>query len=482
MSGIDTESQDSVEPESSEYDEDEDDDDYYYYNNGDEDEGMASDKEDDPEAFEFQIIDPNEAQEVFDALVAKISQEIKVSESVSRILLMQHDWNTEKILERHRVDPVGLLVEGRIIPEKAVATQTTSRSLYCPVCFQRCTKSNTSSASCGHSFCDDCWMLYCVTQVQIGLSSGIECMNCNLLVGEEMALKILKNVAAREKYRQFLFNDEVKCHPLIRWCPGNDCGFLVKVLEPKAKRIWCSNCSSIFCFMCGEKYHAPTDCYTIKKWLTKCEDDSETANYITANTKDCPNCGSCIEKNGGCNHMQCIKCKHDFCWMCCGDWRSHGSEYYECSRYKSNPNIVNESAGIQAREALKKYLFYFERWQNHADSLKREEETKRKINQKIQEKVNNNIGTWIDWQYLLDAAQLLAKCRYTMMYTYPYAYFMEDERKRLFEYQQAQLELEIENLSWKLERDELYCRGDFENQMDIAEKRRLTLLKDFLVV
>lgn len=148
MSGIDTESQDSVEPESSEYDEDEDDDDYYYYNNGDEDEGMASDKEDDPEAFEFQIIDPNEAQEVFDALVAKISQEIKVkslrklvyayencsaipsltkiaisntgrisisvlltillvswiynqvSESVSRILLMQHDWNTEKILER----------------------------------------------------------------------------------------------------------------------------------------------------------------------------------------------------------------------------------------------------------------------------------------------------------------------------------------------------------------------------------------------
>jgi len=42
------------------------------------------------------------------------------------------------------------------------------------------------------------------------LFSGIECMNCNLLIGEEMALKILKNEATREKYRQFLFNDEVK--------------------------------------------------------------------------------------------------------------------------------------------------------------------------------------------------------------------------------------------------------------------------------
>jgi hypothetical protein len=29
-----------------------------------------------------------------------------------------------------------------------------------------------------------------------------------------------------------------------------------------------------------------SDCVVIKKWLTKCEDDSETANYIQANTKD----------------------------------------------------------------------------------------------------------------------------------------------------------------------------------------------------
>lgn len=41
-------------------------------------------------------------------------------------------------------------------------------------------------------------------------------------------------------------------------------------------------------------------------------------------------------------------------------------------------------------------------------------------------------GTWIDWQYLLDAANLLAKCRYTLKYTYPYAYYMEaGSRKEL---------------------------------------------------
>lgn len=50
----------------------------------------------------------------------------------------------------------------------------------------------------------------------------------------------------------------------------------------------------------------------------------------------------------------------------------------------------------------------------------------------------------------------------------------------MFIFFQAQLEAEIENLSWKVERAETTDRGDLENQMDIAEKRRTTLLKDFL--
>lgn len=102
---------------------------------------------------------------------------------------------------------------------------------------------------------------------------------------------------------------------------------------------------------------------------------------------------------------------------------------------------------------------------------------------RINQKVMDASGTWIDWQHLFAAASLLARCRYTLQYTYPYAYYMDSgPRKALFEYQQAQLEAEIENLSWKVERAETTDRGDLENQMDIAEKRRQTLLKDFLEV
>lgn len=160
--------------------------------------------------------------------------------------------------------------------------------------------------------------------------------------------------------------------------------------------------------------------------------------------------------------MQCYNCKHDFCWMCLGDWKAHGSEYYECSRYKENPNIAHESVHAQAREALKKYLHYYERvstivficfpfcslfhsvhksvhivsshcqWENHSKSLKLEEQTTEHIKMRINHKVMNASGTWIDWQHLFEAASLLARCRYTLQYTYPYAYYMESgPRKEL---------------------------------------------------
>ena len=77
MSTTDLESQDSMDAESSEYDEDDDGEDDYYTNVYD-DEGLSSDKEEDPESFEFVIIDPNEAQKMFDSIVAKMCQDIKV--------------------------------------------------------------------------------------------------------------------------------------------------------------------------------------------------------------------------------------------------------------------------------------------------------------------------------------------------------------------------------------------------------------------
>ena len=62
--------------------------------------------------------------------------------------------------------------------------------------------------------------------------------------------------------------------------------------------------------------------------------------------------------------------------------------------------------------------------------MKLEAQTMEKIKSRINAKVMAGSGTWIDWQYLMDASSLLAKCRYTLQYTYPYAYYMPPGSKK----------------------------------------------------
>jgi len=460
-------------------DDDDDDEDYGdYYEFNDDEEGRASqfNNNDDPEYFAYECLTVANVEKIFNDSIATVQSSLGVSHCRAKQLLHSNKWSIPDILDKHQPVPRTPAVRS-ITPNPATLT-------YCPVCVRDLPAGEFAAPPvCGHSFCCQCWEAHCETQISLGVSTSLSCMapGCEVLVGEDLVLAQVRNVSLRDRYKHLCFLDYVRCHPNLRFCPGPNCPIVIKAMESVAKNCVCAACKSRFCFKCGNSYHAPTDCEVIRRWLTKCADDSETANYISAHTKDCPKCNICIEKNGGCNHMQCYNCKHDFCWMCLGDWRTHGSEYYECSRYKENPNIANESAHAQAREALKKYLHYFERWENHSRSMKLEAVTLENIRNRITEKVMSNCGTWIDWQYLFDAAKLLAKCRYTLQYTYPYAYYIEPcPRKELFEYQQAQLEAEIENLSWKIEHAETTDRGDLENQMDIGEKRRTSLLKDFL--
>jgi len=42
-----------------------------------------------------------------------------------------------------------------------------------------------------------------------------------------------------------------------------------------------SGCS----FACSEMWHEPVQCKWLKEWIKKCDDDSETSNWLVANTK-----------------------------------------------------------------------------------------------------------------------------------------------------------------------------------------------------
>ena len=89
-----------------------------------------------------------------------------------------------------------------------------------------------------------------------------------------------------------------QCNRLMRWCSAPNCTNAVKVSHVEAKPVTC-RCGHKFCFACSENWHDPVRCHLIKKWIKKCDDDSETSNWINANTKECPTCNATIGKGYG---------------------------------------------------------------------------------------------------------------------------------------------------------------------------------------
>ena len=116
----------------------------------------------------------------------------------------------------------------------------------------------------------------------------------------------------------------------MKWCPAPACTSAIRT-EKKITTVTCS-CGFSFCFKCADFEigdHMPATCEMVEKWLEKAVDESENVKWMLVNTKKCPKCSTPIEKNGGCMHMTCGKnvggCGYDFCWLCRGPWKDHGS-------------------------------------------------------------------------------------------------------------------------------------------------------------
>ena len=103
------------------------------------------------------------------------------------------------------------------------------------------------------------------------------------------------------RYQTLLLRTYVDDNEFFRWCPAPNCEYAVECHVPQNQltsvvpTVVCK-CGHRFCFGCGLADHQPCVCFLVKKWLKKCQDDSETANWISANTKECTKCNTTIEK------------------------------------------------------------------------------------------------------------------------------------------------------------------------------------------
>ena len=134
-------------------------------------------------------------------------------------------------------------------------------------------------------------------------------------------------------------------------------------------------------------------------------------------------------------------CKYEFCWVCMGPWKDHAGSYYNCNKFdpdkeKDTPDGKKKDT---SRAALERYLHYYTRFTNHNNSLKMEIEAKTKMESKIREMEALGDNTWMDCLYLNEANEALYECRYTLQYTYVYAFYLDlgSNYRHQFEMQQV---------------------------------------------
>ncbi|ODV69286.1 hypothetical protein HYPBUDRAFT_103016 [Hyphopichia burtonii NRRL Y-1933] len=402
------------------------------------------------------------------------------------IMLQTKNWQPENVINDFYDNPTKLRNQCGLpqppIDKKVGLIEVDN--FECAICAESYEHTQIYALACNHRYCGECYKSY----VNMHISSGklITCMNleCPLTISHgDVAL-----LASQGKDEESIIKPKIDLisNPLListvsnyidthrkqyKWCPATDCNNLIELDrdaianhdEDENRDIDLTHVLNVscpenheFCYKCHRENHLPCPCWIVDLWVQKCKDDSETANWIQANTQPCPECDSLIEKNGGCNHLTCRKCKYEFCWICLGNWKDHGRDFYQCNRF--DPNVVKElQKGKELKRlSLRRYLHFYKRFTVHESSMKGDQRIIERVDEKMKSYMelqtknltNESSLSWVDVQFLHDAIRALTNGRKTLKWTYCFAFYLENTNfSEIFESMQDFLNSTVEELS-----------------------------------
>ena len=178
---------------------------------------------------------------------------------------------------------------------------------------------------------------------------------------------IVKHVAClsirkRKEFDQKFSENSMEKNPAFQKCPK--CFKWVRRHDPSNNRVDCPIWNKAhwfgftFCWVClreWKRFRAGIDCGNPDcndlqkkiKILAECP-EKEVARRMCPSVRGCPNCGTLIEFIDQCNQMQCIGCKHYFCFICI----SHTSPVLDgtiCRSYSTTCQVAERQTSLPIR-------------------------------------------------------------------------------------------------------------------------------------
>ena len=212
-------------------------------------------------------------------------------------------------------------VEIRVETEPEPDLESEGSPLSCEVACVICLEMEVGTRcilGCGHSFCAECLSTFVGSSVREG-RVDVRCpywldeedAPCGVALDEDELLHTL----ADDDYERFLRFFRRAADPAATECPG--CGAFFSAADKDD--CTCPVCFLVFCREHGTSHApGPASCARYERRLARkhAREERRSRLRVLESTKPCPGCGIHTEKTMGCNHMRCVRCSVDWCWLC----------------------------------------------------------------------------------------------------------------------------------------------------------------------
>lgn len=188
----------------------------------------------------------------------------------------------------------------------------------CGICLENTAETERFSIeSCGepsHTFCSECMGGYVKSQVEAAVTL-ISCPGtspgCSGIIDIDRVRSVVSSTGDEHLMEQVERFYAMNNNENFRECPS--CNEPNITGTPENPEMKCSKCGETYCFIHANAHPNMTCTQYAQK---KVKEDRANLEFIEETTKECPVCKAKTFKNGGCNHMTCVHCHSDWCWLC----------------------------------------------------------------------------------------------------------------------------------------------------------------------
>ena len=257
------------------------------------------------------------------------NEEIKLSKEGNNIIINQNT-NNILIMNQNKTNNIINHEDNQNNTKDELNLIQKEEKIECDICNEMfIVDKNNKVEECGHAFCSSCWFDFLSVNIKENKLPSIKCLdyNCRVKLTDEFIINLLgSDQNLIQKYKRYKLELEIINDPNKKLCPYPNCDSYLELIDIRNKDVTCKN-GHKYCFDCLKKPHGKLPCNAkIDKSLIEFAKN----NFV----KKCPKCSIITEKNQGCNHITCTKCRYQWCWLCNEEYKVNHFKEGKCRGFQ----------------------------------------------------------------------------------------------------------------------------------------------------